>query len=94
MNQPYLSFNPQREIAALGGIGILTEADLRDLKGGRRRVYELMKNGFWYSREEVCAAAGGSEGLRRMRELRKYYEVEKKRLEGRRCWIYRLRDKA
>lgn len=48
----------------------ISNRDLTDLRAGVRRVYLLMRTGRWCSRQEICDAAQGSEGLRRMRELR------------------------
>tara|TARA_Y100000310_G_C20484478_1_gene716232 strand:- start:102 stop:491 length:390 start_codon:yes stop_codon:yes gene_type:complete len=82
------------DAARLGGVGILTDQDLADLKGGVRRVFDLMSDGEWYDRNAICLAAGtdgipASEGMRRMRELRQWFEVERRNLGGRR-WVYRL----
>lgn len=79
----------------LGGRGLLTEQDLRELADGVRRVYELMKDGEWYTPDAICMAAGqggkrAGDGLRRMRQLREKYQVEKRRLGGDRIWVYRL----
>lgn len=67
----------------------LTAADLLAFKRGVRRVYTIMRTGRWCSREEICKAAEGSEGLRRMRELRAelrlrgYDIIRRKRLNSR-----------
>lgn len=91
-----------QQVAALGGVGILTPDDLKDLKEGVFRVYNLMKDGNCHSPDEICLAAGKNgvparEGLRRMRELRKWFVVEPMRLissgtgaSTRRTWWYRL----
>jgi|TARA_Y100000034_G_scaffold101689_1_gene126140 hypothetical protein len=84
------------DAARLGGVGILTDQDLADLKGGVRRVFDLMSDGEWYDRNAICLAAGTDgipayEGMRRMRELRdRGLEVEGRRLGGRQ-WVYRLK---
>ena len=64
-----------QEIRKLGGEGILTEEDLKELRAGRLRVAELMADGLWHDAAEIRNAAGingipASEGTRRLRELR------------------------
>lgn len=70
--------------------GNLTHKDLRELGGGRRRVRNLMLDGNWHSALEIRKAAQGSEGLRRLRELRGLFEIEKRRIDGSRHFEYRL----
>jgi len=84
-----------RDFERLGGVGILTDADLVQLKSAVGRVYLLMRGGAWYGREaiELAAGTGGQpaqEGLRRMRELRQFFRVERRRVAERRVWEYRL----
>jgi hypothetical protein len=81
----------------LGGVDILTEKDMRELGAGVLRVYDLMKDGHWHSRKEVCIAAGkdGVEypgGPRRMRQLRDIagFKVERRRTGVGRNFEYRL----
>jgi hypothetical protein len=76
-------------IKALGGEGILSDGDLVDLGEGVRRAYELMKDGQWHSPEEIERVTGQREGLRRARELRRWFDLEKKTV-GKRRWLYRL----
>lgn len=87
----------QREIRRLGGDGILTATDLPDLHSGTGRVFRMMLDGRWYSAEQIELAAGENgvparEGLRRMRDIRKIpgFDIERKRLDGTRQWVYRL----
>jgi hypothetical protein len=74
----------------------LTDEDLRELSAGVKRVYRLMRDGRWHRADDIRLAAGtggipASEGLRRMRELRKHgYEIERQRLQYARTWVYRL----
>lgn len=87
-------FEPKKA-KELGGRGLLTEQDLRELAEGVKRVYELMKDGEWHTPDAICMAAGNGgkragDGLRRMRQLREKYQVEKRRLAGDRIWVYRL----
>lgn len=85
----------QRDIARLGGVSILTLGDIPELKQGVRQVFHLMQDGDWHDGEEIRGAAGqgvseATEGLRRMRELRQWFKVERRHAGGRR-WEYRLR---
>jgi len=83
----------------LGADDILKETDIEDLKGGVRRVWDLMSDREWHSASEIRIAVGkngaeASEGLRRLRELRQSIGivVEKMKVEDRRLWIYRVID--
>lgn len=88
-----------RKLKALGGEGILNEKDLSELNDAVFRVMMLMADGQWHRAEDIRAAAGkngdpASEGLRRMRELRNFFEIEKARdSEDSRQFAYRLRFK-
>lgn len=76
----------EQRIRELGGEGILNETDVPKLNASCQRVYELMKDGGWYRADQIRLAAGrdgreASEGLRRMRELRKHgFDIEMRRL--------------
>jgi len=61
---------PQKTVAALGGVGVITERDLGGLAEGAKRVARLMADGRRHTREEINAAAQQAEGTRRLRELR------------------------
>ena len=68
--------------------------DKKRLRTARERVQFLMSDGGWHSSVDICAPEnGGSEGLRRLRELRKLgLNVEKRRQKvdgGRGVWLYR-----
>ena len=87
----------QQTIQSLGGSGILTDADMAELRAGTQRVAAMMPNGLWYTPEAIRMAAGtdgypATEGLRRLRELRaiKGVNIEKRRTGGGRRWEYRL----
>lgn len=88
-------FNFRSSIKSLGGHGVLDESDCDDLADGTARVMNLMKDGRWYTVDEIELAAGkdgvpAREGLRRMRELRKHgWNVEKIRSQGR-DYMYRI----
>ena len=79
-------------IRALGGIGILEPSDLPKLSTQRGQVLSLMCDGLWHSGPAICHVAGGSEGLRRLRELRtlRGVVIERRRVSNTRTWEYRL----
>ena len=58
-------------IAKLGGEGILHIDDLPALGSQRRAVFAFLMDGKWHRGTHILDIAGGTEGLRRMRELRK-----------------------
>ena len=89
-------------LRSVGAQGVLTENDLIELRTGTLRVALLMLDGGWHGMSAIKAAAGepgsgcpASEGLRRMRDLRKIdgILVEKKHKSGR-TWLYRVVHKA
>jgi|WetSurSiteA1Bulk_404760.scaffolds.fasta_scaffold39427_2 hypothetical protein len=64
-----------------------------ELPDRQRRVYDVLKDGEWHDGPELThPAVGGSEGLRRLRELRaKGYTIEMRRkAKGRTTRQYRL----
>jgi len=75
---------------ALGGKGTLKEGDLNELAKATRRVFTLMSDGRWHTADAIIAASQQREGLRRMRELRRWFEVERRRVGESRNWHYRL----
>ena len=78
-------------ISKLGGEGILTEADIPSLKTQRARVLALMEDGKEHSGLEIIRVSGGSEGLRRLRELRTIpgVVIKKRRdINGRFFWYW------
>lgn len=81
---------PPTHAAALGGLETLTATDLVALHEGTIGVYRLMRDGAWHSATAIIAASGQREGLRRMRELRRRYRIEKRRVGASREWEYRL----
>jgi hypothetical protein len=68
-----------RRIAALGGKGILREDDVADLDASVAKVFEFMRDGEWHTATEIIEAAGCREGLRRMRDLRPTFTIDKRR---------------
>ena len=90
--------SPARRIEKLGGVGVLSVADAKQLSAAAERVRALMSDGLWHTREEIELAAGENgiparEGLRRMRELRTvaYDIILKRSSENRREFFYMLR---
>ena len=82
-----------KTLKEIGAVGVLDVLDLVALNAGTKRVFDLMKNGAWCGAREICLAARGAEGLRRLRELRPYYEVDRRKQMGTRSFEYRLRTK-
>ena len=76
----------------------LTLKDIKELGAGKNRVLRLMLDYEWHSAEEIRSTARGSEGLRRLRELRPTldragYRIEKRRIkENSRHYEYRLHE--
>ncbi len=84
----------EKIIKRLGGVGILTEGDIPSLESQQGKVLKLMSDGRWHPAREVLKVAGGTEGLRRLRELRTMpgVTIEKmRRVDDRRFFHYRLR---
>lgn len=68
----------------------MTEADRTDLKKGVKEVLRLMEDRAWHTATDIIRASGQREGLRRLRELRKYsIKIEKRRIGKSREWEYR-----
>jgi hypothetical protein len=85
-------------LRAHGAQTILEQSDISDLRKATARVFELMLDRQWHSPDEICAAAGGREGLRRLREVRQVIRqwnlVIEKRKVSKRLFYYRLTDPA
>jgi hypothetical protein len=80
---------------ALGGKDVLKRTDMPELAAGCGRVLALLQDGQWHDAEEIRAAAGepgrpASEGLRRLRELRRKYQIDRRSVNGTRMFEYRL----
>jgi len=54
---------------------------LRTLPKSVQNVYSAMRRGNWVHSSEVRMASGVESGLRRMRELRQFFTIEKRRNE-------------
>lgn len=81
-------------IMKLGGKGILTKEDIPELNAACERIRTAMWSGRWFTAEEIRMIAGkdgrsASEGLRRLRQLREYYNIKRKRGEGRE-FLYKM----
>lgn len=84
-----------KSLRVIGAGFDMGQTDLSELNDGAERVYHLMRDGRWYTREQICMAAGqggvpASEGLRRMRALRLLFIIEKERVSEHREWRYRI----
>lgn len=87
---PIWPATPAHRVAALGGVGVLNTADVADLDAGCLKVLAFMRDGKWHDATSIIEASGQREGLRRMRELRRLFKVERRRLDGKRDFEYRL----
>lgn len=82
---------PNRDIARLGGKGILTEEDIPSLTQAQDRIVRRMSDELWHSATEIIGVSGQREGLRRLRDLRsKGYTIERQRRRDSREFYYRL----
>ncbi|MFH1300486.1 MAG: hypothetical protein ABIK07_05445 [Planctomycetota bacterium] len=84
-------------LKSVGADGVLTDADLIDLRAGTKRVAILMADGDWHTAAAIRLAAGkpgfpASEGLRRARDLRKITGIalERRSRTGTRHFEYRI----
>lgn len=95
-----MNYETRRKILALGGENLLTEQDIAQLNASTLRVLDLMADGAWHSADEIRLAAGtdgneASEGLRRLRELRHAFSVDRRHdLVGKCLWQYRITKKG
>jgi hypothetical protein len=78
------------DITRLGGAGILIPDDMPPLNVAVTRVLSMMRDGAWHSATEIIEQSGQREGLRRMRELRRWYQIDRARLGQTRDFWYRL----
>lgn len=70
----------------------LTEKDMQDFTHARKAIYNLMIDGQWHSAEDIIEVSGQREGLRRMRDLRKWFDIDKRNA-GNRNFEYKLTTK-
>jgi hypothetical protein len=80
----------EKYIRSVGGEGILNPSDVPELSAAKARVLQLMFDHDWHCATQILAVSGQREGLRRLRELRKNYTIERRRLTGTRDFEYRL----
>lgn len=86
---------PKNSLEALGGQGVLESSDLEALRGDVCLVYSVMKDRKWHSGMEIRKALPpGSDAMRRLRELRRLFTVERCRFGEKRHFWYRLQPKA
>jgi len=88
-------------LAAHGAGGLLSQHEVISMKRASARVLALIADNEWHSANAVRMVAGrngvpASEGLRRLRDLRKVVatyglEIEKDRIDDSRMYYYRLR---
>ncbi len=85
-----------REIAKLGGEGILTEADIPKLQEATHRLerYMLEVESGWVTHDTILRVTGQREGMRRLRELRELHTIERRRIEPGREFEYRIAPKV
>ena len=72
----------------------LDAADMHDFSEALIRIYNLMKDGKWHSATSIIEVSKSREGLRRMRDLRKRWDIGKKKIQGSRDYQYRLEFKV
>ena len=58
----------------------------------QKAILDVLADGLWHPGHELTGPkCGGSEGLRRLRELRaKGYRIEARKIQGRSSWQYKL----
>jgi hypothetical protein len=83
-----INFN---RLEAIGANGILAEEDIELLNAATVKILKLMRDGAWHSAEEIIQVSGQREGLRRMRTLRRWYGIDRKRSGLTRTFYYRLK---
>jgi hypothetical protein len=68
------------------------EIDEADFSEQRYRVFRLLTDGAWHSRDEIEFVAQAAEGMRRARELRKLpgWDLVKTPGPGKRTWLYKV----
>jgi hypothetical protein len=92
----------EARLKELGGHGILNASDIEEIDAACRRVLHLMLDRLLFCREnpyvtaeEIKLAAGkngvpASEGLRRMRELRRFFDIVRRRRQQNRQFEYAI----
>lgn len=90
----------QQWLAAHQASGLVFANEVKDMKRASARIFLLLADRQWHSAEEIRLAAGkngvpASEGLRRLRDLRKvlkeyHLEIENRRYNNSKMFYYRL----
>lgn len=79
-------------ISRLGAHGILNPRDIPNLATQTGHVLILMSDKQWHRASEILRVARGTEGLRRLRDLRKIpgVQIERRRVQQSKDFEYRL----
>tara|TARA_R110000824_G_scaffold294669_3_gene483061 strand:- start:1544 stop:1972 length:429 start_codon:yes stop_codon:yes gene_type:complete len=86
-----LDFYESKYVASIGGEGIIRKQDIPILYKGVQQVFDIMKDGKWYTIPQLRERTGQEGADRRMRELRQNgYIVDRRRVGDSRMWEYRL----
>ena len=86
-----LDFYESKYVASIGGEGIIRKQDIPILYKGVQQVFDIMKDGNWYTIPQLRDRTGQEGADRRMRELRQNgYTVDRRRVGDSRLWEYRL----
>jgi len=86
-----LNLYESKYVASIGGEGIIRKQDIPILYKGVQQVFDIMKDGNWYTIPQLRERTGQEGADRRMRELRQNgYTVDRRRVGDSRLWEYRL----
>jgi hypothetical protein len=87
-------------LAAHQAAGVMFAREVKDMTRASARIFRLLSDRQWHSADEIRRVAGqggipASEGLRRMRDLRKVLraynlQIENARFQNSRMFYYRL----
>lgn len=86
--------DPFEYAASIGATHELDADALKGLQQSTHRVLALMRDGRWHGSQEIIAASGIRDGLRRLRELRQLGCTVERRLVSGRNFEYRLKQNA
>ena len=88
-----MNYESSKYIASIGGQGIVREKDIPSMKKGVQAVFDIMKDGRWYTIPMLRTLIGQEGADRRMRELRQAgIQVEKRRCGESRLFEYRIQS--
>jgi hypothetical protein len=86
-----MPYTNARYIASIGGHGVVRQQDIPHLKKGVQQIFDIMKDGNWYTIPQLRSMIQQEGADRRMRELRKVgIVVEKRRVNDSRLFEYRM----